>query len=83
MSLVNQMMWLAEKGAEFDPKDVSPGIAGFFAVAVLAGAIILLGFSLVKRLRRSAYRSEIREDIANELAGLDSAGDAQDSALRG
>ncbi|QIK64024.1 hypothetical protein G7068_13070 [Leucobacter viscericola] len=79
MTLMNQMMWIAEKNAEFDPDKVTPGVAGFVMVAVLAGAIILLGFSLVKRLRRNAYRSEIREDIANELA----AGEAQDPEPRG
>ncbi|QIM18030.1 hypothetical protein G7066_03945 [Leucobacter coleopterorum] len=69
MTLMNQMMWIAEKNAEFDPDKVTPGVAGFVMVAILAVAIILLGFNLVKRLRRNAYRSEIREDIANELAG--------------
>lgn len=79
MTLMNQMMWIAEKNAEFDPDKVTPGVAGFVMVAILAVAIILLGFNLVKRLRRNAYRSEIREDIANELAG----GEAQDSDPRG
>lgn len=83
MSFLNNIVWLAEKEAEFDPDTVSPGVAGFLVVAVLAGAIILLGFSLVKRLRRNAYRSEIREDIAEELAERDSAGEAQNPEPRG
>lgn len=83
MNLMNQVVWIAEKNAEFDPDKVTPGVAGFVMVAVLAVAIILLGFNLVRRLRRNAYRSEIREDIANELAGGDAPGAAQDPEPRG
>lgn len=83
MTLMNQMVWIAEKNAEFDPDQVSPGVAGFFAVAALAVAIILLGFALVRRLRRNAYRSEIREDIAKELAEGDASAEPQDTEPRG
>lgn len=78
MNLMNQLLWVAEKNGEFDPNDVTPGVAGFIMVAVLAVAIIFLGFNLVGRLRRNAYRAEIREDIASELAE----GEAQDAEPR-
>lgn len=82
MNLLNQLVWIAEEKGDLDPDTVSPGIAGFFAVALLAVAIILLGFNLVKRLRRNAYRAEIREDIANELAGDHVTGETQDPESR-
>lgn len=58
----------AQNGQEFDPNKVTPGPEGFIATAVFAAAVITLGFLLVKRLRRNGYRSEIREEIAAELA---------------
>lgn len=61
-------MWIAETDAEFDPTKVSPGVMGFVMTGIFAGAVILLGFLLVKRLRRNAYRHEIREGIEQELA---------------
>jgi len=67
VNLLNSAI-LAAKDEEFDPNQVSPGVAGFFAVAVLAAALVLLGFSLVSRLRRGRYRAEVREQIAEELA---------------
>ncbi|MFV0434787.1 MAG: hypothetical protein ACK5LO_12495 [Leucobacter sp.] len=70
MNVLSAVVRIAEE-TEFDPDKVTPGVEGFFAVAVLAGAIILLGFSLVRRLRRDAYRAEIREEIAEELAQRD------------
>lgn len=54
---------------EFDPNQVSPGVAGFVVVAVLAIAVFFLGFDFVRRLRRSKYRSQVREEIALELDG--------------
>lgn len=60
-------------GAEFDPNKVTPGPAGFIATAAFAAAVILLGFLLVKRLRRNAYRHEIRDEIAAELAAAEGA----------
>lgn len=61
-------MWIAETDTEFDPTKVSPGVMGFVMTGIFAGAVILLGFLLVKRLRRNAYRHEIREGIEQELA---------------
>lgn len=53
---------------QFDPNQVTPGVAGFLVVAVLAVALSFLGIDLVRRIRRSRYRSEIREEIAQELS---------------
>ena len=57
---------LAES-AEFDPDIVSPGFVGFALTGLLAVAVILLGVNLVRRLRRNAYRHDIRDEIAQEL----------------
>lgn len=64
----------AKKGDEFDPNQVTPGVAGFIFTALVAVAVILLSFSLVSRLRRSQYRHEVREEIARELAARKAAG---------
>lgn len=61
-------MWIAKTDTEFDPTKVSPGVMGFVMTGIFAAAVILLGFALVKRMRRNAYRHEIRESIEQELA---------------
>ncbi|PRI10240.1 hypothetical protein B4915_12615 [Leucobacter massiliensis] len=58
---------------EFDPNQVTPGWEGFAATGAMAVCIILLGFLLVRRLRRNAYRVEARERIAAELAEQEAA----------
>ncbi|WP_053386864.1 light-harvesting protein [Leucobacter japonicus] len=70
----------AAEDTEFDPNTVSPGVAGFFAVAALAVGIILLGFNMVRRLRRNSYRADIREQIELELAEQQGGTDAADPA---
>ncbi|MFT4232836.1 MAG: hypothetical protein QM606_08705 [Leucobacter sp.] len=79
LSTLNAAVRVAEE-AEFDPDKVTPGVPGFFAFAALGVGIILLGFSLVSRLRRNAYRAEVRDQIAEELAG---AGDPDSTAGSG
>ncbi|MGO2140371.1 MAG: hypothetical protein ACTH30_08140 [Leucobacter sp.] len=63
----------AREGEEFNADKVTPGPEGFIATAVFAVAVILLGFLLVKRIRRNSYRHEVREEIAAELAATDEA----------
>lgn len=41
-----------------DPLDVSPGVLGFLVTFAIAGVLILLGFSMTKRLRRIRHRAE-------------------------
>lgn len=64
----------AEGDAEFDPTKVTPGPAGFIMTAIFAAAVIVLGFLLVSRLRRNAYRHEVREGIEAELSALENEG---------
>ncbi|MGR4009323.1 hypothetical protein [Leucobacter sp. 1207-22] len=69
MSITALTTWALETETEFDANAVSPGVEGFLFTALFAAAVIVLGFLLVRRIRRSQYRAEVREDIANELAG--------------
>lgn len=84
MSVVTSALFMAAAAVEdkaFDETKVTPGYEGFIATAVFAAAVILLGFLLVKRIRRSAYRAEVRENIAEELAQQE--GDAGKSGSAG
>ncbi len=64
----------ADDDTEFNADKVTPGPEGFIVTAVFAAAVLVLGFLLVRRIRRNSYRSEIREDIAAELAANDETG---------
>jgi hypothetical protein len=64
------VIWrLDETDTKFDPNVVTPGFEGFLFTGLLAVGVIALGFLMVSRLRRNGYRSEVREQIAEELAG--------------
>ncbi|MFO7689393.1 MAG: hypothetical protein R6W83_02375 [Cryobacterium sp.] len=56
---------------DFDPNTVTPGPIGFAAIFLVAGATTLLGFDLVRRIRRNTYRAEIGERLAAEIAARD------------
>ena len=55
--------------------DVTPGVAGFIAIAVVAVVTILLVVDMTRRIRRTRYRSEIRERLEAD------ARDATDGAV--
>ncbi len=86
-SVLSAVGRLAEE-TEFDPNQVTPGFEGFIFTGLLAAGIIVLGFLLVRRLRRNSYRAEVREQIERELAERDGgdapgeSGDAGDAAGR-
>ena len=50
----------------FDPDTVTPGVAGFVAIALVAIAAILLMVDMSRRIRRVRYRGEIRERLEAE-----------------
>lgn len=54
-----------------DSSVISPGLAGFIAVLILALAALALLTSMMRRLRRVRYREEVRAKIAIELAERD------------
>lgn len=49
--------------------DVTPGVAGFIAIAVVAIVTILLVIDMTRRIRRTRYRAEIRERLEAEANG--------------
>jgi hypothetical protein len=51
-----------------DPDTVSPGVVGFFAIFFVAVAVVLLGLDMVRRIRRTTYRAEIKQRLDEELA---------------
>ncbi len=50
----------------FDPDTVTPGVAGFVAIALVAIAAIFLMVDMSRRIRRVRYRGEIRERMEAE-----------------
>lgn len=53
---------------EFDPNTVTPGVAGFVAIALVAIATIFLLVDMTRRIRRVRYRGEVRERLEAEQA---------------
>ena len=56
---------------DFDPNTVTPGPIGFAAIFLVAAATTLLGFDLVRRIRRTTYRAEIGQRLEAEIAVRD------------
>ena len=52
---------------DIDANDVTPGPAGFLIVAVIAAAVFLLIFDMLRRIRRVNYKAEISERLQAEL----------------
>ncbi|MRH28660.1 hypothetical protein GH740_04935 [Microbacterium sp. SYP-A9085] len=53
---------------------VTPGPWGFVAVALIALAVVLLLWDMMRRIRRGRYRAQVREDL-DAQAAEDAAGD--------
>ena len=56
---------------DFDPNTVTPGVVGFIVVFLIGAATLLLGFDLVRRIRRTTYRAEITARLEAEIAERD------------
>lgn len=54
------------------PESVTPGFAGFAAIAIVLIAVFLLVWDMNRRIRRVRYREEVREEL-----------DAEEAAARG
>ena len=50
----------------YDPDSITPGFAGFVAIALLAVVVIFLIIDMLGRIRRAGYRAEIREELDAE-----------------
>ena len=55
----------------FDPNTVTPGVVGFVAIFFVAAATVLLCLDVVRRIRRTTYRAEIKERLDAELRARD------------
>lgn len=51
---------------EFDPDTVTPGIWGFVVTFALMVIVVLLILDMVRRIRRTNYRAEVRERLEVE-----------------
>jgi hypothetical protein len=71
------------------PEAVTPGVAGFIAIAVVAIVIVLLAIDMLRRIRRAQYRSDVNEMLDAEEAAArgeraeDEGGDAPDDLSLG
>ncbi|MBB5641992.1 hypothetical protein [Cryobacterium roopkundense] len=64
-------MMATQTPGEPDPNTVTPGVVGFFAIAFVGVATVFLGLDMVKRVRRTTYREEIKARLQAEMAERD------------
>lgn len=57
--------------AEFDPNDVTPTWLGFLITFLVAVAAVALMWDMVRRIRRTRYRGEVREELEAEARVTD------------
>jgi Tfp pilus assembly protein PilX len=53
---------------EFDPNTVTPGVWGFVITFGIMVVVTLLAIDMTRRIRRTNYRAEVREELAREMA---------------
>ena len=56
---------------DFNPDSVTPGWIGFTAMFIVVLATLVLMFDMVRRVRRTRYRGEIREQLETERQAAD------------
>lgn len=57
------------------PDTVTPGPIGFLAIFLVAVVTVLLAIDMVRRIRRTTYREQIKERLDAELAERNAAED--------
>ncbi|MBT1545055.1 hypothetical protein, partial [Curtobacterium aurantiacum] len=62
--------------------DVTPGVVGFIAIALVAIVTILLVLDMTRRIRRTRYRAEVRERLEAEVNGTATDGTATNESER-
>lgn len=55
-----------QKPDEFDPNTVTPGVIGFIITFGIAAITVLLLIDMNRRIRRTRYRGEIRQQLDAE-----------------
>lgn len=68
MTLLNTIAELAKDKPMYDPNSVTPGVIGFLVTFVFMILIVLLIRDMVRRVRRTQYRSEVNERLDAEQA---------------
>jgi hypothetical protein len=63
-------------GYSGDPNLITPGVAGFIAIFLVAVATVFLLVDMTRRVRRSRYREEVRVKLDAEQAEADAAAEA-------
>ena len=71
MMSVIAVVLAATPDPDFDPNTVTPGVVGFVVFFLIAAATLLLCLDVVRRIRRTTYRAEIKERLEAELAARD------------
>jgi hypothetical protein len=49
-----------------DPNLITPGVIGFIAIFLVAVATVFLLIDMNRRIRRSRYREQVRDELAAE-----------------
>jgi hypothetical protein len=65
------VMLAATPDPDFDPNTVTPGVVGFLLFLFVAVATLLLCLDVVRRIRRTTYRAEIKARLDAEVAARD------------
>jgi len=55
--------------SQVDPNLVTPGPWGFVVIALVAVAVILLVWDMMRRIRRGRVRADLREELEAEREG--------------
>jgi hypothetical protein len=82
-------IWLAESGPSQEPvqkvpdNQVTPGWIGFLAIFFVGVATLFLIIDMTRRIRRTRYRAEIREQIEQEREEARQASATLDDELLG
>lgn len=76
------MRLLTAEELPYDPNQVTPGVIGFTATALVAGAIILLLIHFYRRVSRINDRADARERLLAEVAEAERAAAAASDAQR-
>ena len=66
-SFLVRLIALTEE-VEFDPNDVTPTWLGFLITFLVVAVTVLLVWDMTRRIRRTRYREEVREQLAAEEA---------------
>jgi hypothetical protein len=78
MTLQNVVLAATEEATQ---SALGPAFADSFWVVIALGvAMFLLGYDLIRRLRRAKFRTEIHEELAAEIAERDAAAGSDPAA---